>query len=364
MTLRTRKIKEGLDLNRNFPSAWRVESEQHGAGPFPTSEPEIRAAVKAIVERPNICGAIAFHTFSGVNLRPPSRVADDELPPEDIWVFQKLGKAGEQITGYPAISCFHEFKYHPKEVITGTFDDWMYEHRGVYAWTTEIWSPQRQAGITEYKYIDWFREHPVEDDLKLLRWSDEKLDGLGHVDWKPFDHPQLGPVEIGGWDAVYAFRNPPARYLEAEVAPLGEWAVYQCLCSPKLELREVRVEASVAAHRIRFAVANSGWLPTNVTKIAEQRKLVRGVVGEISKVGEEGRSAVGTSPDWLTSGQLRQELGQLAGRSHVPAGGFGWTANGTEDTAVFEWVVNVPGKYRLIARHERAGAVATELQVE
>jgi len=43
LTMRGRKIKEGLDMNRNFPSAWRLESEQHGAGPFPTSEPEIRA---------------------------------------------------------------------------------------------------------------------------------------------------------------------------------------------------------------------------------------------------------------------------------------------------------------------------------
>ena len=71
---------------------------------------------------------------------------------------------------------------------------------GVYGWTVEIWSPQRQAGIEEYKFIDWYREHPLEDDLKLLKWSDEVLDGKGYVDWYPFEHPQLGPVELGGWD--------------------------------------------------------------------------------------------------------------------------------------------------------------------
>lgn len=26
-----------------------------------------------------------------------------------------------------------------------------------------------------------FRDHPVEDDLKLLKWSDEHCDGTAHV---------------------------------------------------------------------------------------------------------------------------------------------------------------------------------------
>ena len=82
------------------------------------------------------------------------------------------------------------------------FDDWLYDHLGVFAWTVEIWSPQRQAGILEGfdketkpgagKFTTWWREHPFEDDVKLLQWSDEKLDGKGFVNWYPFQHPQLG----------------------------------------------------------------------------------------------------------------------------------------------------------------------------
>jgi murein tripeptide amidase MpaA len=359
MTMRGRKVKEGLDLNRNFPQGWRPEPEQSGAGPFPASEPEIHAAVAAICARPNICGAITFHTFSGVHLRPPSRHADDELPPEDLWVYAKIGDKGKEMTGYPAISNFHEFKYHPKEIITGVFDDWMYEGRGVFSWTTEIWSPQRQAGLTDYKYIDWFREHPFEDDLKMLKWSDEKLDGKGYVDWYPFEHPQLGPVELGGWDAHYAFRNPPPDYLEAEVAPFSDWAIWQALASPKLELRALSVESN---SRVRFAVQNTGWLPTNVTKIAADKKLVRGVVAEIEREGVAPREAGMPEPDWLVGGKLRQEGGQLAGWSHVTAGGFGWHFDPTSDVALFEWIVK-PGRYTVIARHERAGVVRTDVEV-
>lgn len=353
VTLRPRMIKEGLDLNRNFPSAWRPEAEQHGAGAYPTSEPEVRAQVEAISRLRNVCGVIAFHTFSGVLLRPPSRMPDDDIPSEDLWTYKALGEKGKQMTGYPAISNFHEFKYHPKEVITGVSDDWAYEHMGVYAWTVEIWSPQRQAGITDYKYIDWFRDHPFEDDLKLLAWSDEKLGGLGHVGWKPFQHPQLGEVEIGGWDGHYAFRNPPPPFLESEVFPLADWAIWHAGTTPCLELREVKVEKLGEGARIRLVVQNTGWLPTSVTKQAESKNLVRGVVGEIESPGE----------GWLVTGLKRQQGPQLAGWNHVSAGGFGWTFSDTSDLTVFEWVVGRPGTYQLVATHDRAGTVRTTVEV-
>ncbi len=210
VTIQMQRKKEGLDLNRNFPMEWRSEGEQAGAGPFPTSEPEVRAIVHFIASHPNITGGVAFHTYSGVLLRPFSTHPDDDMPAEDLWTFQKIGQQGKEITGYPAVSVYHDFRYHPKEVITGALDDWMYDHVGVYSWTVEIWSPQRQAGIEEYKFIDWYREHPFEDDLKMLAWSDEKLGGQGYVDWYPFEHPQLGPVELGGWNAPAGLPQPAA----------------------------------------------------------------------------------------------------------------------------------------------------------
>ncbi len=352
LTLRDRKVAQGLDLNRNFPSAWRLEGEQHGAGPFPTSEPEIHAAVKAVSERPNICGAVTFHTFSGVHLRPSSRYADDEMPPEDLWNFKTIGDKGFEMTGYPAISNYHEFRYHPKEVITGVFDDWMYEHRGVYAWTTEIWSPQRQAGIKDYKYIDWFRDHPHEEDVKMLEWSDSALEGKGHYDWKEFEHPQLGKVEIGGWDREYAFRNPPPQFLEKEVTPLAEWVIWQAGLSPRLEITKVQINGGA----LRVVVQNVGWLSTGVTKHAVQKKMCRGVVGEITKPNASGN-------DWLISGKLRQEGPQLEGWSSLgAAASMSWGSLGNEDQTVFEWVVQ-PGDYEVTFKHDRAGTVRKTVRV-
>ncbi len=350
--------KEGLDFNRNFPSHWRQEHDQHGAGPYPTSEPEIRSTVDFISSHPNITGGVAFHTWSGVLLRPYDQAPDDEFPAEDLWTYQKIGARGTEMTGYPNISVYHEFRYHPKEVITGVFDDWMYDHRGVFAWTVEIWSPQRQAGIEEYKYIDWYREHPLEDDLKMLRWSDEALGGRGYVDWYEYEHPQLGKVEIGGWDQIHTFRNPPFEFLEEEIRPFADWLVWLLAISPRLELYEASAKAlGDGSYRVRLVVHNTGWLPSYVTKKALEKKVVRGVVCEIEL--PEGAT--------LESGKPREELGQLEGRAYKPSAPTGWgSSDPTEDRLKAEWVVHAPdgGTVKLTARHERAGVIRTEVVLD
>ena len=353
-TLSMRKSKEGLDLNRNFPAHWRQVFEPYGAGPFPGSEPEVYTLVKFISEHPNITGGMTFHTFSGVLLRPYGTQSDEAMPAEDLWTFKAIGKRGTEITGYPAISVFHDFKYHPKEVITGVFDDWLYEHMGVYGWTVEIWCPQKQAGIEEFKPIEWNREHPFEDDLKMLKWSDEVLEGKGLVDWYPFKHEQLGDVEIGGWDTQFAFRNPPPQLLEKEIAPLADWAIFHALISPELKLNTATAEPiGEGAYLVRVVVDNVGWLPTYVSKKALEKKVARPLVGEIEL--PEGAK--------LESGKTRMEIGQLEGRCYKPPAPYGWTADTTGERAKLEWVVRGKpgGVVKVTARHDRAGVVRVDL---
>jgi len=353
-TLRIKKRPQGIDLNRNFPASWRQEFEQAGAGPYPTSEPEVRAVVDFIVRHPNITGGTTFHTWSGVLLRPFEHLSDDEMDAEDLWVYQAVGRKGTELTGYPNISVFHEFRYHPKSVIGGTFD-WIYEHLGIFSWVVEIWSPMREAGIGEYKFIDWFRDHPVEDDLKLLRWSDDKLGGLAHIPWRPFDHPELGPVEIGGWNRFHAFSNPPPALLERELARFPKWLIWQSLISPRLE----RVHAGATAlgadtWTVTLVVQNTGWLPTYVSKRAVARKVVRGLVAEIDL------------PDGATlaTGRVREEKGQLEGKAYKHTGVSFWPdPHLTDDRMKLEWVVRAPhgSTVRVTARHERAGTVRADI---
>ena len=353
VTINVRMPKQGLDLNRNFPAGWRPEGDQRGAGPFPASEPEARNLVDFIAKHPNITGTVSFHTMSAVLLRPYDDRPDDEMPTDDLWTYQKIGEKGTQITSYPHISVFHDFKYHPKQVITGGFDTWTYEHMGVFSWTVEFWSPMKQAGIEKFKFIEWYREHPIEDDLKMMKWNDEVLQGKGYVNWYEYKHPQLGKVELGGWDFLNMWTNPPLEFLEKEISPFPEWIVWHALISPRLALLEAKATPlGAGSYRIRMVIQNEGWLPTYVTKKALERKVTRGVIAEIKL--PKGAS--------LEAGKHREEAGELEGRAYK-AVLADETEESTSDRLKVEWVVKATKgtKVKLLAKHDRAGTVRAEV---
>jgi murein tripeptide amidase MpaA len=347
---------EGLDLNRNFPAEWAPEHEQRGAGPYPTSEPEVRAMVQAVTDRPNITGHIAYHTFSGVHLRPYAGRPDDEFPTEDLRAYKLIGEEGTARTGYPAVSVFHDFKYDPKQTIKGGAHDWMYDHLGVFSWTTEFWSPQRQAGLSDYQFIEWIRDHPPEDDLALIRWADEHYPEA-HVEWYEFDHPELGRVELGGWDRIHYWFNVPFDRLEAEVAPHSDWALFHLLISPLLEVRSLDVERlGEDSFLVRLVLQNAGWLPTNVTQKALERNAVLPIEVEL-RLPEGAR---------LVGGDVKTEAGQLQGRVHKRSAMWWLNDESTNDLAKLEWVVEAPAgtEIGLEARHQRAGTVRRRVTLQ
>lgn len=343
----------GVDSNRNFPFDW----ERHpgnapwGAGDFPTSEPEVRAIVEGVHARPNITAYFAYHTFSGVHLRPYGNRPQDALPSIDKWVYEDLGERYTEITGYPAISILEDFRYDPKSVIGGSGSDWAYDQVGLIAWTTEFWNAMRAAGLDDPHPIEWFRKHDLDDELRLLAWVDDHVTD-GFVEWYEFEHPQLGTVELGGWNAANVFRNPPPHLLEAEVAPHTDLAIFQALIAPELRHRETIVEPiDDGTWRVRVVVENAGYLPTNVTQQALDRRAVLPMRAEIEL------------PDGATlaTGSTRCDLGQLAGRilKYSGLGRFGGGSDDTADRAVAEWVVRAPAgaSVTVTVRHDRAGLV-------
>jgi murein tripeptide amidase MpaA len=349
VTIKVAPPLEGLDLNRNFPAEWAPEHEQRGAGPYPTSESEVRALVQAVTDRPNITGHIAYHTFSGVHLRPYAGRPDDDLPTADLRAYQLIGTRATELTGYPAVSVFHDFKYEPKQSIKGGAHDWLYDHVGVFSWTTEFWSPQRQAGLSDYHFTDWIRDHPIEDDLALLGWA-EKNYPAAYVDWYEFEHPELGKVELGGWDTINYWFNVPFDRLKDEVAPHADWALFHLLISPLLEVRSLDVERlGESTFLVRLVLQNSGWLPTNVTQKAVERNAVRALEVELDLL-DDAR---------LVGGELKTEAGQLKGRFDKRSTTWWGNDESTTDLAKLEWVVEAPSNTEIgiEARHPRAGTV-------
>ncbi len=340
-TIPTPPPPQSLDLNRNFPAGWGTTVT--GSGDHPLSEPEIDALVRAVTARRNVCGYNAYHTAGGILLRPSSTAPDSAMSPVDVWVWKQLGERGTALTGYTVHSVYEDFTFDRSDTMSGAGDDWAYEHAGVYGWTTEFWDVVQHATGTKVHNHHWYTGPTAAEERAVYDWAATNQPGA-YADWVPFDHPQLGAVEIGGWDDVFFWANAPGDMLHAEVKPHAEFAVHQALCSPRLEVLLSRAtHLGGDTYRVEVGIANNGWLPTYVTDKARKDRLVLPLVAELS-----GASVVG-SPARLELGQLQ---GRLAFNLQSPKN------DGTPDRALATWVVQAPAgtEVTVAVSHQRAGS--------
>jgi hypothetical protein len=104
----------------------------------------------------------------------------------------------------------------------------------------------------------------------VLEWLDrhkgsKDLSGQGFIDWKPYQHPTLGDVEIGGFSR-YWLRNPPAGpFFEKIAVDRAKFAVVQVLTTPLVRIKEVTVEAEDSeTWKVTATIANEGYLDTSM----------------------------------------------------------------------------------------------------
>ena len=213
--------------------------------------------------------------------------------------------------------------------------------------------------MSRVKYSDWLFDHDSDDDLTVFRFFDRESPGTAYVDWYEFEHPQLGKLEIGGWDIMNSFHNPPLHLLEKEVAPFPDWFVYQALLTARLELVEASAtELGENTVLVRLVVANSGYLSTAGSEKALENAVVRPIVAEIAL----------PAPAKLLRGKSREEIGHLDGRVGMMASpvflGTGFDAtDGKNSRACVEWLVKAQAGTHvdLTARQERSGTVTARI---
>jgi hypothetical protein len=221
-----------------------------------------------------------------------------------------------------------------------------------------MWDLPTAAGIeakrVEKRFTDWARKHPQEDDYKILDYVKQHApDGL--APWYEFDHPQLGRVELGGWNSLYTWRNPPHALLEAEIAPHADFAIAFAALAPRIAWREVKLTSlGEGVHHLLAGIENRGFLPTNGSNQAVKNKAVRPVRLELEL------------PDGakLQSGKLKQEIGHLEGRSNkLDMGHYGTSP--TDNRGKAEWLIHAPTGGRLTVRAiaERGGTIHRQLEL-
>ncbi len=333
----------GLDMNRNFPRNWEPEFLQPGAGEYPLSEPETRATVEFINAHPNITSIVHGHTSGGFVYRLPSASDPSKFDPTDLALIEELGAYYTRTTGRPV----RPSATHPTEHRYGTLIEWGYQDRGIIGWVPE-YSPA-DAWIPDFDGDGQISE------AERHRFNDERLGGRYFSPWTPYEHPQLGRVEIGGWHAKFWGQNPPAEFLEEECRQQVDWILYLAESSPMLSVSAPAITSLGGdRYRVEVTVSNAGFLPTNLTE--------RGHVGARTNAGtwedQIVRPPVATLAlrgASLESGSARTILPHLDGsNSHSRAV--------TEPSHTVRWTVRVTGTDAAIevtAAADKAGVART-----
>jgi hypothetical protein len=279
----------GIDMNRNFPRNWGMEFEQSGAGPYPLSEPETRATIEFLHAHRNVTGIFHGHTSGGFLYRLPSTISWDSYGLEDQRLILELADKYGSTTGQPVRASYSNPRIHRY----GTLISWGYWDFGVVGAVPEFW-----GGFGR----DYNGDGRVSESERF-RWNEEELDGNGFADWAPYEHPELGKVEIGGWKRRFTARNPPVQSLKAELELYVPWMLWLAQISPHVIVQEASSEPIEGdLFKVSAVVENIGYLPTNITQRAIDNETAVPV-----------RAIVEVKDSELVTGRERTELGHIAG---------------------------------------------------
>lgn len=242
------------DPNRDWGWNWQPNYVQNGALFYPGTLPETRAVKDFIIKHPNIAGAQSYHNYGGMFLRGPGAAEDDPLySRQDIEVYDNIGKLGEKmIPGYNYF-ILHKDLY----TVYGGEIDYLSLTRGIFTFSNEL--------MTSYKLFNQKSSWSRWDNDEFNEFDKYLLFGDGYVEWKPFNHPQFGEIEIGGAKKNY-IRNHPGFMLQEDAHRNMAFTLYHAYQTPKLEIVDIKTEQLKGGlTAVTATVMNTRIIPTHST---------------------------------------------------------------------------------------------------
>ena len=325
----------GVDIDRNFPHLWPEFNPS--AGQFQLSEPESQSLVKFVLEHPRIIGALVIGRWDNLVKTPDSKARDVTgktpiaLDSGDAATWEEMGRKWRELSGQARST-----ECDP----SGSFALWLYAHRGIPTFATQAWgrpdpTPLPAAPVVPAAPVDPAApvvaaapetpappEKPNDEEAAgWLAWSDRDQAGRGFLPWTPFNHPTLGPIEIGGFLSGFRSNPPPSeipKIADAVAAFLSELAKRQ----PKISLCNLTSKLTAPGiYEIEAEIVNDGWLPT-VTEMGRINHKPFPIIVRIS-----------TPKDRILSGQRMTIIDGLTG-----AGG----------RKSFRWLIQTPSSEPII----------------
>ena len=248
-----------IDPNRTWGFSWEPEYVQAGAGPYPLSIPETRSIALWALAHPNIGAVQSYHNNGQMILRGPGAKADPAYPADDLEAYDLIAKEGEELLpGYKYLVSWRDLY-----TTHGDTTDHFYNLMGALAFTNEMYNPP----------ADFDKDGKITDE-ELMKFNDLLALGRQWVDWHPYDHPQYGKVEVGGYKRDVG-RVPEPWALEDETHRSNAFVLFHAHHLPKLSLGEAAVEkVRDGLWKVIVPVLNERAIPS-MTAVAVKGKLHR-----------------------------------------------------------------------------------------
>jgi hypothetical protein len=324
----------GYDPNRDWPSDWRTSLEQHGAPPYPCSLPETRAVVDFLSSHPNVAGFQSFHNNGGMILRGPGSQSFGAYPERDDRVMRAIGARGEEeLPFYRSMLLWRDlYQVHGGEV------NFAYEMLGIVAFTNEMWN------TAQYRARE-------QNARERLRFDDDVELGARYVDWHPFNHPQLGKIEIGGWKKMTG-RVPPPFMLEESLHRNMAFVLYHASQMPTVRAGDATAKPlGDGLFQVDAVFLNDGMIPTRTQRAADKH------LGAPDRARIDGADVVsGGVVDVATNRVAAPEIRRPADL-RLPTGIDG---NGA---VRLRWIVRGTGRATITYHAEKGGSATSTVEL-
>jgi hypothetical protein len=342
----------GYDMNRNYGYNWQPNYVQYGSGPFPFHWPETKATRDFFLAHPNILGAQNFHNFGGMILVGPGANNLGEYPRADMTVYDYIGKNGEKILpGYRYIKVYKDLY-----TVYGGSIDWIYSVLGIYTYSNELdLDPFETLGAigaqgeNEEEDEDLQRLRSYQRMLDEMTYHDLVLMGEQYTEWKPYNHPLYGEIEIGGVKK-FGERVPPLFHLAETCHRNAAFCLYHADQLPHLTFDNVKVtKLTKDMYQVDVAIKNSRVTPT-ISFIAQQKKLHRADLFQT-----EGKSI-----KLLAAGLLTDKYRNITQKIETQKNSF-WVKSGIPGfgRVVYRLLVQGKGEMKLIYDSLKGGYYTT-----
>ncbi len=247
------------DYNRCFPANW---TPNFNSTEYPLRDVENRAIAEFLVTHPNIFAGLDYHNGQNGILRPPM-CYDSEIDKDDLKLIVSVGEKASETIGFPLIGEFTYGFTRTPVVRHGCTNDFAYRVLGISHYVIELGNGFNDAGLSTLEYLSYPN---AEFYYPKIKEYSEKEGYEVFYDFKPFKHPQLGEVEIGGLRGGRGYYQNP-KVLKGIVPKTTEFMLNHASMGAVLKIDNCEL-LSVGGdiYRVRAQIKNTGIFGTKVMK--------------------------------------------------------------------------------------------------